>query len=393
MKKYLSIILVTMFLLLMVAGCGNEQPTTTTPESTNYDVNVKVLVGSEDGDGLGNVVLKDTDNKELATTNESGLAVIKNLSGEVSITPKHSEYIFEPEKSTVTKDTESIEFIAQPASNNAYLKEITLSAGSLEPEFSPNVLNYESEMPTNTMSIPTVKASALHKDANIEITQADNDNRTATIKVTAKDGTSTKTYTVNFTLPTVVATMLDETNSFGALLSKKAPDQELDPKAFTVTKSGTSAPVINAYLENSGSGPGIMIVIDGLFKAGEEITFSYSPTGTKDLKYEDGSKAKSFNDVPVMNVLPTFDVKTINANEFSVEFNDNFISANKEKSIFPLENITIENSSRVVNISIDSSITPKQGDWIEFSRLNRFKARYKATYNGTEWEVEEIPNQ
>ena len=303
MKK-LSIVLIAMLLLLMVAGCGSEK--STTPEVTTYDVNVKVLIGSEDGDGLGNVVLKDGDDKELATTDDSGLASIKEISGEVTITPEHSDYIFEPEKTTVTKETESITFIAtQPVSSNADLKEITLNTGTLKPAFDPDVVNYEVELSTDVNEVPKVNATAVDNNATVKITQADETTKQATIKVTAEDGTTTKTYTVSFVLqenntaPSVAPGMAVNSSGIFIPTTKPVSKQELDPKAFTVKVSDSELTVVSAAVDMMLDTNVILISVDGTFTVGDVVTVSYNPTGNKDVQFDDGTMLKSFKDLPI----------------------------------------------------------------------------------------------
>lgn len=81
------------------------------------------------------------------------------------------------------------------------------------PNFSPNTLNYEVELPANYVGgAPSVQPTTTHSAATItSITQATTIPGTATIVVTAEDGTTTKTYTVTFTKATSAPKVLTAT--------------------------------------------------------------------------------------------------------------------------------------------------------------------------------------
>jgi hypothetical protein len=84
--------------------------------------------------------------------------------------------------------------------SDASLGALTTSAGPVSPAFDPSILNYSLEMPAGSQSIPTV--SAIVNDtgkATYTVTQAETLPGTAVVKVTAQDGVTTQTYTVNFT--------------------------------------------------------------------------------------------------------------------------------------------------------------------------------------------------
>ncbi|MEI7597044.1 MAG: T9SS type A sorting domain-containing protein [Bacteroidota bacterium] len=92
-------------------------------------------------------------------------------------------------------------------SNDATLSNLTPSAGSLVPTFASLTTDYTVELPVGTVATPSVSATPTHPNATKQITQATNINgtlaeRTATILVTAEDGITTKTYTVQFALAT-----------------------------------------------------------------------------------------------------------------------------------------------------------------------------------------------
>ena len=85
-------------------------------------------------------------------------------------------------------------------STDATLKSIVYGSDQTPvPNFSSDKLDYEVELPANYVGgAPSVQATANDAAADVKITQATTLPGTATIKVTAEDGTTTKTYTVTF---------------------------------------------------------------------------------------------------------------------------------------------------------------------------------------------------
>lgn len=90
--------------------------------------------------------------------------------------------------------------LAGPAgpSTDATLSALTYDGTSV-PDFSAATTSYEVELPADYTGVPMVAATANDNNATVSITQATSLPGTATIVVTAEDGTTTKTYTVTFT--------------------------------------------------------------------------------------------------------------------------------------------------------------------------------------------------
>lgn len=84
-----------------------------------------------------------------------------------------------------------------PAIDDATLKSITIDGEALE-GFDPATETYNVELPFGTTTVPTVAAVATSKKANAVVTAATAIPGATTIVVTAEDGTTTKTYTINF---------------------------------------------------------------------------------------------------------------------------------------------------------------------------------------------------
>lgn len=100
----------------------------------------------------------------------------------------------------------SISITAAPiAKDDATLKAIMVDGIDLE-GFDAATTEYNVELPFGTATVPEVSATATSDKANVAITQATSATGTATIVVTAEDGTTTKTYTIHFTIAASVST-------------------------------------------------------------------------------------------------------------------------------------------------------------------------------------------
>ncbi len=85
-------------------------------------------------------------------------------------------------------------------STDATLSALSVDAGTLSPVFASGTTTYSVVLPYGTTTIPTISATANESHAVVNITQATSVTGSATVLVTAQDGTTTQTYTVNFSL-------------------------------------------------------------------------------------------------------------------------------------------------------------------------------------------------
>jgi hypothetical protein len=85
-------------------------------------------------------------------------------------------------------------------SSDATLSALTVSAGALSPAFDAGTTTYSVVLPAGTTTIPTISATTNEAHAITVITQATSVTGSGTVLVTAQDETTTKTYTVNFSL-------------------------------------------------------------------------------------------------------------------------------------------------------------------------------------------------
>jgi len=147
-------------------------------------------------------------------------------------------------------------------SSDALLKSLTTSNGVLNPVFTPNGINYTVTLPPSASVVPTVSATANDANATVAITQASSltgteAQRTATVTVTAEDGTTTKTYTVVFfVLPEEGkdATLKSLTTSEGALEPDFSPGVQnytvkLPPGTLGVPQTTAEPNDSNAMME------------------------------------------------------------------------------------------------------------------------------------------------
>ena len=88
---------------------------------------------------------------------------------------------------------------APVVSTDATLSALTYNGTSV-PNFSAQTEHYDVELPAGTTTVPTVAGTANESHATVSVTPATNLPGTTTIVVTAQDGTTTKTYSITFTV-------------------------------------------------------------------------------------------------------------------------------------------------------------------------------------------------
>jgi hypothetical protein len=143
------------------------------------------------------VVATSTDSKASVSCTQ---AVLLNRAGTATISVTS-----EDGKSTKTY---YIKFTV-PKGTDATLKSLTLNGKEIS-EFSSNTTIYYVVIPHGTPKAPTVAGISNDVNAKVAVTQARNINGTATVVVTAEDGKSTKTYTVEFSVQRKPVALLKE---------------------------------------------------------------------------------------------------------------------------------------------------------------------------------------
>ena len=114
-----------------------------------------------------------------------------------------------------------IKFVSQ-VSNNARLADIRVNGQSIS-GFNAYLTSYNVALPYGTTDVPVVEATAQDASARIAITQPTSTNGTATIVVTASDGTTKMTYTLSFSVAALTDVTLKNIFVDGSLLPGYVP--------------------------------------------------------------------------------------------------------------------------------------------------------------------------
>lgn len=242
---------------------SNKAATTRTSRKYFFNVSncVSVLfLGNPSGDTrslIANVYELDADNKvatgatavKFATITGKGVAVgkIEGLDGskayqiEVLGNDNSNGQFYE------------IAFVATPpAADDATLKSITVNSEEVE-GFDAATLNYNVELPFGTTDIPVVAATATSPKATVSVTQAEVVEGIASILVTAEDNTTTKTYTVSFTVAKAQST--DATLASISIDGTAIADFKADSLNYThtIAYTATTIPVIAAEANDASA--------------------------------------------------------------------------------------------------------------------------------------------
>jgi hypothetical protein len=129
-----------------------------------------------------------------ATTNDSNAT--KTITQAQAMTGT-STVVVRAEDGTTTK-TYTLSFSVAP-DTDANLSDLKFNSTSVS-GFSSSLLNYYVELPYGTVTAPVVTATTNDPNAAKSITQSAGATGTASVLVTAEDGTTRKTYTINFTV-------------------------------------------------------------------------------------------------------------------------------------------------------------------------------------------------
>lgn len=128
--------------------------------------------------------------------------------------------------------------------SNADLATLSVSEGAMSPAFSSTTASYFVTLPAGTTVVPTVSATADASAAAVKITQATAVDGSATVVVTAEDG-SKQTYTVNFSIG-----LSDDATLASISASKGSLSPAFDPAVKTyvvkLPAGTTTVPTITA---------------------------------------------------------------------------------------------------------------------------------------------------
>ena len=243
----------------LTVSSGTLSPTFS-PTVTSYTVTVPNEVSS--------ITITGTKNHNKASVSGGGT---KNLSvglNTFTITCTAENGSANPYTVKVTREAAEVLPVEEPKSNDATLKSLTTSKGTLSPAFDANTLSYSMEVDDDVESIdvtatPNSDKATVTVEGNTGLKEGMNN---ITVKVTAEDGT-VKTYVINVTKK-----------------AKVVPD-----KPTTTTKAPKSS---NNYLS------GILVSNGELSPKFEKKTQSYEvnvPNDTEKLElkvYTEDSKAR-----------------------------------------------------------------------------------------------------
>ena len=136
--------------------------------------------------------------------------------------------------------TYKIKFVSA-ASNNARLADIQVNGSNII-GFNAYLNTYNVQLPYGTTEVPVVTASAQDGGATVTITQPTSTTGTATIHVVAADGTTTNTYTLNFSVAELSDNTLEAIYIDGELLPDFLPTK--NNYTISLPLGTTVAPII-----------------------------------------------------------------------------------------------------------------------------------------------------
>ena len=179
--------------------------------------------------------------------------IVTGGSGSVTVTPTGAQNFTSSVNYTVSNgnSSENVTYIVTltveaSLSNDATLKSLT--AGEQEVALVEGTYEYSVEFPYATAEVPQIAAEVNYPAATVAITQATTLPGTATAVVTAQDGTTTQTYTVNLTrkAPGLYQALFD--NGFDAFINGTqvdvyyfAGEEQPQPATMVTTVEGATA--------------------------------------------------------------------------------------------------------------------------------------------------------
>ena len=212
------------------------------------------------------------------------------------------------------------------ATNVATLKSITIDGEALK-SFDPATETYNVELPFGTTTVPTVAAVATSKKANAVVTPATAIPGATTIAVTAEDGTTTKTYTINFT--TAASASTDATLSTIAIDGNAIADFKSDSMTYAYEVAynyeAGKFPVVAAVANDESATivytqitafPGTATILVTA-QAGNTLTYTIditkatAPKILSEVVFSNGAKGASLNGVVRVPYLAGTEMPTV----------------------------------------------------------------------------------
>lgn len=156
---------------------------------------------NKDEDKPTTIIVADKDLNTLYTGKQTNnVYKVDNPSVDTCILSQDADFLYLGRKGKASTFVLSIKVTrASVAKDDATLQSITINGEALE-GFDAATLTYDVELPYGAIAVPTVVATPNANKAKAEVTDATSLPGTTTIVVTAEDDTTTKTYTINFTV-------------------------------------------------------------------------------------------------------------------------------------------------------------------------------------------------
>ena len=181
--------------LVITYSGGGTTPVTTTPQITGF-----TLAGATGSIDQTNHIIDVTVPNGTSLTSLTPTVQTTNATG---YTPQGAQNFSNAVTYSVTDGTNTtaytvnVSVASATASSDATLSDLKVGGTTIS-GFSASNTSYSYTVASGVTAVPQVTATKNHSGANISITQATSVNGTATVLVTAEDGTTTKTYTITF---------------------------------------------------------------------------------------------------------------------------------------------------------------------------------------------------
>lgn len=242
-----------------------------------------------------------------------------NLAVDISIPPAEDAYCIvvylTPGGGSMQDSFDSIRLsgidVPAPLASDATLSDLSLD-GTTIANFSSSKEVYDIELAEGTIDVPEVTATATDENADAQVSNAESLPGTASVLVTAEDGVTTKTYTINFTVaPSSDATLSDllvdgttiaDFSSGKEIYDIELPEGTTDVPEVTAITTDVNADVqINDAASLPGSTSVLVTAEDGITSKTYTINFSVA-TSNVSVKNLDSEIVKVYPN-PAKDIL------------------------------------------------------------------------------------------
>ncbi len=253
------------------------------------------------------------------------------------------------------------------ATDIATLKSITVDGEAIE-DFAAETLTYNVELPFGTTAVPTVAAAATLPNANVAVTSATALPGATTIVVTAGDGLTTKTYTVNFSVAATEST--DATLSAlmvnGKVISgfkadsleyayqlEYAKTPEL-PKVTATLNDENASKVISDITALPGTATVVVTAQDGVTKKTYSIAFSMAqaPKVLSEVVFSNGAKGAAVESAGTLRFPYIAGTAVPTINSIKVNEGSTYVQGEDKITVTGEDNTTLDYTITAVELPI-----------------------------------------